>query len=196
MTTSGREENNQSGTRIPPTVSLAEERIPTAGVVECPVDPPNNRFFISPSPGDFRYKEFQRYKHHPQVAAQLEGGECIAYGARTLNEGGYHALPKLTFPGGALLGCAAGFLNAVKIKGAHTAIKSGMLAAEAAFDVLQVKGESSKARCVHAYKCVHRVRVFVLCCFFLERCLVFFFWRVVVVFCLDSLSMAESSVIE
>ncbi|CAM9793354.1 unnamed protein product [Pylaiella littoralis] len=83
------------------------------------------------------YKEFQRYKHHPQVAEQLEGGECIAYGARTLNEGGYHSLPKLTFPGGALLGCAAGFLNAVKIKGAHTAIKSGMLAAEAAFDLLQ-----------------------------------------------------------
>lgn len=88
------------------------------------------------------YKEFQRYKHHPQVAAQLEGGECIAYGARTLNEGGYHALPKLTFPGGALLGCAAGFLNAVKIKGAHTAIKSGMLAAEAAFDLLQVNEEN------------------------------------------------------
>lgn len=86
-----------------------------------------------------RYKEFQRYKHHPQVAAQLEGGECIAYGARTLNEGGYHSLPKLSFPGGALLGCAAGFLNAVKIKGAHTAIKSGMVAAEAAFDLLQVK---------------------------------------------------------
>ncbi|CAM9997588.1 unnamed protein product [Scytosiphon promiscuus] len=83
------------------------------------------------------YKEFQRYKHHPQVAAQLEGGECIAYGARTLNEGGYHSLPKLTFPGGALLGCAAGFLNAVKIKGAHTAIKSGIVAAEAAFDLLQ-----------------------------------------------------------
>lgn len=79
------------------------------------------------------------------MAAQLEGGECIAYGARTLNEGGYHALPKLTFPGGALLGCAAGFLNAVKIKGAHTAIKSGMLAAEAAYDVLQV---SEKTRYV------------------------------------------------
>lgn len=85
-----------------------------------------------------RYKELQRYKHHPQVAEQLEGGECIAYGARSLNEGGYHSLPSLTFPGGALLGCAAGFLNAVKIKGAHTAIKSGMLAAEACFDLLQV----------------------------------------------------------
>lgn len=97
------------------------------------------------SPRFARYKEFQRYKHHPQVAAQLEGGECIAYGARTLNEGGYHALPRLTFPGGALLGCAAGFLNAVKIKGAHTAIKSGMLAAEAAFDLLQVNAPPETA---------------------------------------------------
>ena len=88
---------------------------------------------------DPRYKEFQRFKHHPHVAKQLEGGECIAYGARTLNEGGYHALPKLVFPGGALLGCAAGTLNSVKIKGTHTAIKSGMLAAEACFDVLQVR---------------------------------------------------------
>eukprot|EP00904_Undaria_pinnatifida_P006202 jgi/Undpi1/2711/HiC_scaffold_14.g06089.m1 len=91
------------------------------------------------------YKEFQRFKHHPQVANQLKGGECIAYGARSLNEGGYHALPKLTFPGGALLGCAAGFLNAVKIKGAHTAIKSGMLAAEASFDLLQASDASSVA---------------------------------------------------
>lgn len=79
------------------------------------------------------------------MAAQLEGGECIAYGARTLNEGGYHSLPRLTFPGGALLGCAAGFLNAVKIKGAHTAIKSGMLAAEAAFHLLQVNGPPATA---------------------------------------------------
>lgn len=72
------------------------------------------------------------------MSSQLDGGECIAYGARSLNEGGYHSLPKLTFPGGALLGCAAGTLNAIKIKGAHTAIKSGMLAAEACFDTLQV----------------------------------------------------------
>ncbi|CAM9174955.1 unnamed protein product [Ectocarpus fasciculatus] len=77
------------------------------------------------------YKEFQRWKHHPAVAAQLEGGECVSYGARCLNEGGFHAIPKLTFPGGALIGCSAGFLNAVKIKGSHTAMKSGMLAAEA-----------------------------------------------------------------
>ncbi len=76
------------------------------------------------------------------MAAQLEGGECIAYGARTLNEGGYHALPRLTFPGGAQPSSAAGFLNAVKIKGAHTAIKSGMLAAEAAFDLLQASSRS------------------------------------------------------
>ena len=72
------------------------------------------------------YREFQRWKHHPAVMKHLEGGECISYGARALNEGGYHAIPELTFPGGALLGCSAGFLNSVKIKGSHTAIKSGM----------------------------------------------------------------------
>lgn len=80
------------------------------------------------------YREFQRWKHHPAVAAHLKGGTCIAYGARVLNEGGYHAIPKLTFPGGALIGCSAGFLNAMKIKGTHTAMKSGMLAAEAIFN--------------------------------------------------------------
>ena len=79
------------------------------------------------------YKEFQRWKHHPAVAKHLKGGECISYGARTLNEGGWHAIPTLTFPGGSLIGCSAGFLNAVKIKGSHTAMKSGMLAAEALF---------------------------------------------------------------
>ena len=79
------------------------------------------------------YKEFQRWKHHPEVSKHLKGGECISYGARVLNEGGYHAIPRLTFPGGALIGCSAGFLNAVKIKGSHTAMKSGMLAAEAVY---------------------------------------------------------------
>jgi flavin-dependent dehydrogenase len=69
------------------------------------------------------YQEFQRWKHHPDVAKHLEGGQRIQYGARCLNEGGYHALPKLTFPGGALVGCSAGFLNSVKIKGSHLAIK-------------------------------------------------------------------------
>jgi len=82
------------------------------------------------------YKEFQRWKHHPEVAKHFEDGECIAYGARVLNEGGLHAIPKLTFPGGALIGCSAGFLNAVKIKGSHTALKSGMLAAEAVFPLV------------------------------------------------------------
>ncbi|KAI8064487.1 hypothetical protein BC940DRAFT_327117 [Gongronella butleri] len=82
------------------------------------------------------YKEFQRFKHHPMVKELLEGGQCIAYGARALNEGGYQSIPKLVFPGGALIGCTAGFLNVPKIKGTHTAMKSGMLAAEAAFDKL------------------------------------------------------------
>lgn len=79
------------------------------------------------------YMEFQQFKHHPMVRRHIEKGKCIAYGARCLNEGGYHAIPKLTFPGGALIGCSAGFLNSVKIKGSHTAIGSGHIAAEAVF---------------------------------------------------------------
>lgn len=86
------------------------------------------------------YEEFQRFKTHPVIKETLEGGECVAYGARCLNEGGYHAIPKLSFPGGALIGCSAGFLNGVKIKGTHTAMKSGMLAAEAAYDALVGSG--------------------------------------------------------
>jgi len=82
------------------------------------------------------YKEFQKWKTHPEVRKHFEGGTCISYGARVLNEGGFHAIPKVTFKGGALLGCSAGFLNAVKIKGSHTALKSGMLAAEAVFEGL------------------------------------------------------------
>jgi electron-transferring-flavoprotein dehydrogenase len=82
------------------------------------------------------YEEFQLWKTHPEIRKHFEGGTCISYGARVLNEGGYHAIPKVTFPGGALVGCAAGFLNAVKIKGSHTALKSGMLAAEAVFQGL------------------------------------------------------------
>ncbi len=76
------------------------------------------------------YHEFQRWKHHPRIMRYLEGGKRIAYGARAVNKGGLQSLPKLAFPGGMLVGCDAGFLNNVKIKGAHTAIKSGMLAAE------------------------------------------------------------------
>lgn len=83
------------------------------------------------------YLEFQKWKTHPEISKHLQGGTCISYGARVLNEGGFHSIPKVTFPGGALLGCSAGFLNAVKIKGSHTAIKSGMLAAEATFDAFK-----------------------------------------------------------
>ena len=78
------------------------------------------------------YDEFQRFKHHPAVAPLLAGGRRIGYGARALNEGGWQSVPKLAVAGGLLVGCAAGFLNVPKIKGAHTAMKSGMLAAEAA----------------------------------------------------------------
>lgn len=82
------------------------------------------------------YKTFQQFKHHPFVKDLLEGGKCISYGARALNEGGYQSIPKLAFPGGALIGCTAGFLNVPKIKGTHTAMKSGMLAAESAYEKL------------------------------------------------------------
>jgi electron-transferring-flavoprotein dehydrogenase len=82
------------------------------------------------------FKEFQRYKTHPAVRPLFEGGKRLAYGARALNEGGWQAIPKLTFPGGALIGCAAGFLNVPRIKGTHTAMKSGMLAADAAASAL------------------------------------------------------------
>ncbi len=76
------------------------------------------------------YQEFQRFKHHPAIAELLEGGKRVAYGARAINEGGWQSVPRLAFPGGALIGCAAGFVNVPRIKGSHTAMKSGMLAAE------------------------------------------------------------------
>jgi electron-transferring-flavoprotein dehydrogenase len=76
------------------------------------------------------FDEFQRWKTHPKIRRYLEGGKRIGYGARAVNKGGLQSLPKLAFPGGMLVGCGAGFLNGVKIKGAHTAIKTGMLAAE------------------------------------------------------------------
>lgn len=82
------------------------------------------------------FEEFQRFKNHPKIRPLFEGGRRIAYGARALNEGGFQSIPKLSFPGGALIGCAAGFLNVAKIKGSHTAMKSGMLAAETAFNAL------------------------------------------------------------
>ena len=82
------------------------------------------------------YEEFQRYKTHPAISTFFEGGKRISYGARAITAGGLQSLPKLVFPGGALIGCDAGFLNMSRIKGSHTAIKSGMLAADAAFDAL------------------------------------------------------------
>ena len=82
------------------------------------------------------FEEFQRYKTHPAIRGTFEGGKRIAYGARAITAGGLLSLPKLVFPGGALVCCEAGFLNASRIKGSHAAIKSGMMAAEAAFDAL------------------------------------------------------------
>ena len=79
------------------------------------------------------FKEFQRAKLHPRIKEHLEGGKRIAYGARALTEGGWQAIPRLAFPGGALIGCAAGFMNVPRIKGSHNAMLSGMMAAEAAF---------------------------------------------------------------
>lgn len=82
------------------------------------------------------YEEFQRYKTHPEISKFFEGGKRLAYGARAITAGGLQSLPKLTFPGGALIGCEAGFLNASRIKGSHAALKTGMLAAIATFEAL------------------------------------------------------------
>ncbi|XDZ65640.1 electron transfer flavoprotein-ubiquinone oxidoreductase [Alphaproteobacteria bacterium LSUCC0684] len=86
------------------------------------------------------FEEFQRFKTHPKVREVFEGGRRVSYGARALNEGGFQSIPKLTFPGGCLVGCTAGFLNVPKIKGTHTAMKSGMLAAEAVFEAIDGEG--------------------------------------------------------
>ena len=82
------------------------------------------------------YDEFQRFKTHPAIRGTFEGGKRLAYGARAINEGGLQSVPKLAFPGGALIGCAAGFVNLPRIKGSHNAMKTGMLGAEAAFAAL------------------------------------------------------------
>jgi electron-transferring-flavoprotein dehydrogenase len=82
------------------------------------------------------FAEFQRWKTHPAIRALLEGGQRIAYGARAVNKGGLQSLPALSVPGGLLVGCEAGFLNGAKIKGSHTAMKTGMLAAESIFAAL------------------------------------------------------------
>jgi electron-transferring-flavoprotein dehydrogenase len=89
-----------------------------------------------PNPWLAPYGEFQKMKHHPFYKSVLEGGKCISYGARTLVEGGFQSIPKVAFPGGALIGDTAGFVNVPKVKGTHTAMRSGMLAAQAAYDAL------------------------------------------------------------
>lgn len=83
------------------------------------------------------FDEFQRYKQHPSVRGTFEGGKRIAYGARAITEGGFQSVPKLTFPGGALVGCSAGFVNLPRIKGSHNAILTGMMGAEATFDAVK-----------------------------------------------------------
>lgn len=95
------------------------------------------------------YEEFQRFKTHPAIRPTFEGGRRISYGARALSEGGYQSLPKLSFPGGVLIGDTAGFLNVPKIKGTHMAMKSGIVAAEALFDDL--KQSDAPGREVLAY---------------------------------------------
>lgn len=84
----------------------------------------------------YPYGEFQKFKTHPEIAALLEGGKRLAYGSRAITEGGFQSIPKLTFPGGALIGCSAGFVNVPRIKGNHNAMLTAMMAAEAAFDAL------------------------------------------------------------
>ncbi len=90
------------------------------------------------------FDEFQRFKQHPSVRPHLEGGKRIAYGARAITEGGYQSVPKLTFPGGALIGCSAGFVNVPRIKGSHNAMKTGMMAAEQAFAAITAGREGDE----------------------------------------------------
>jgi electron-transferring-flavoprotein dehydrogenase len=100
--------------------------------------------FLSP------FEEFQRFKTHPAIRGLFEGGRRIAYGARALNEGGFQSIPALSFPGGHLIGDAAGFLNVPKIKGGHTAMKSGMVAAETVFRRLGGDAEADYRRSLEA----------------------------------------------
>ena len=95
------------------------------------------------------FEEFQRWKTHPAIREILEGGRRVSYGARAINDGGWQAVPKLALPGGALIGCAAGFLNVPRIKGSHNAMKTGMLAAEAVFNAL---GEGREADELSSYQ--------------------------------------------
>ena len=114
------------------------------------------------------FEEFQRWKLHPKIRQYLDGGKRIGYGARAVNKGGLQSLPKLAFPGGMLVGCGAGFLNGVKIKGAHTAIKTGMLAAESIHEALsggddgysELQSYENKVRESWVHAELHRARNF------------------------------------
>ncbi|UZW56283.1 electron transfer flavoprotein-ubiquinone oxidoreductase [Sphingobium sp. JS3065] len=94
------------------------------------------------NPHLYPFEEFQRWKQHPEIRKYLEGGRRVSYGARAINEGGWQSIPKLAFPGGALIGCSAGFVNVPRIKGTHTAMKSGMLAAKSAFAAIRAERSS------------------------------------------------------
>ncbi|MBL9097998.1 MAG: electron transfer flavoprotein-ubiquinone oxidoreductase [Alphaproteobacteria bacterium] len=111
------------------------------------------------------FDEFQRFKTHPAIRPFLEGGKRIGYGARAITEGGFQSVPKLTFPGGALIGCSAGFVNVPRIKGSHNAMKTGMLAAEAAFEAVAAGRAQDELTAYtklyeesHVYKDLKRVR--------------------------------------
>ncbi len=111
---------------------LADNLVATGFVVHLNYDNPH----LSP------YDEFQRFKTHPAIRRFFQGGQRLAYGARAINEGGLQSIPKLCFPGGALIGCSAGFVNVPRIKGSHNAMKSGMLAAQAVADAI-MEGRTS-----------------------------------------------------
>jgi electron-transferring-flavoprotein dehydrogenase len=113
------------------------------------------------------FEEFQRFKTHPAIRPLLEGGRRVAYGARALNEGGYQSIPDLIFPGGALIGCSAGFLNVPKIKGSHNAMKTGMVAAEALSEALKdedpaprLDGYAARLKDSWVYEELHQARNF------------------------------------
>ncbi len=115
--------------------------------------------FLSP------FDEFQRFKTHPSIRPFLAGGERLSYGARAITEGGFQSVPKLTFPGGALIGCSAGFMNLPRIKGSHNAMKSGMMAAEAAFEAVTAGRSADELTAYtglyqksHVFKDLKRVR--------------------------------------
>jgi len=98
------------------------------------------------------FDEMQRYKTHPELKGMFEGAKRISYGARAINEGGLQSVPKLSFPGGALIGCSAGFVNVPRIKGSHNAMKTGMLAAEEAFKALETEGSNELKSYQTAYE--------------------------------------------